>query len=74
MVDNHRAASDDLADRIEACFAANGIGLWALEVVATRPCIGFTGALSPSSGTSLSSAARHSRCIRSSLTSKRENR
>jgi RimJ/RimL family protein N-acetyltransferase len=43
-----RAASDALADRIEARFQEQGFGLWALEVAAPGPAspgefIGFTG-------------------------------
>jgi ribosomal-protein-alanine N-acetyltransferase len=38
-----RGESDDLVDRIEASFDANGFGLWALEVKATGEFIGFTG-------------------------------
>lgn len=38
-----RAESDAFVDRINAGFAAHGFGLWALEVVASREFIGFTG-------------------------------
>ena len=38
-----RAASDALADRIEARFEQNGYGLWALEIADTGQFIGFTG-------------------------------
>jgi RimJ/RimL family protein N-acetyltransferase len=38
-----RDASDALVDRIEASFAEHGIGLWAVEVVAGPPFIGFVG-------------------------------
>jgi RimJ/RimL family protein N-acetyltransferase len=38
-----RAESDAFADRIEANFAANNFGLWAVEVIATGQFIGFTG-------------------------------
>ena len=41
------ADSDALADRIEAGFEANGFGLWAIEVMATREFIGFTGLSRP---------------------------
>jgi ribosomal-protein-alanine N-acetyltransferase len=41
-----RAGSDAFADRIEARFADNGYGLWALELRDTGEFIGFTG-LSP---------------------------
>lgn len=43
-----RQASDLLVDRIEAGFARNGFGLWALEVVASGRFIGFTGLAVPS--------------------------
>jgi RimJ/RimL family protein N-acetyltransferase len=42
-----RADSDALADRIKAGFAANGFGLWAVEVTATGEFIGFTGLSRP---------------------------
>ncbi len=38
-----RAASDGFVARIEGRFAQQGLGLWALEVVATGSFIGFTG-------------------------------
>lgn len=38
-----RAESDMLVDRIEAAFARDGFGLWALEVTETGAFIGFTG-------------------------------
>jgi RimJ/RimL family protein N-acetyltransferase len=38
-----RAASDAYLDRIEALFAAQGFGLWALEEAATGRFLGFTG-------------------------------
>lgn len=38
-----RAASDDFVDRIEACFATRGYGLWAVEVVGGADFIGFVG-------------------------------
>src|SRR5579862_3811563 len=38
-----RAASDASIDRIEALFALQGFGLWALEVTETGEFIGFTG-------------------------------
>jgi RimJ/RimL family protein N-acetyltransferase len=38
-----RAASDQLVDRIEALFDAQGFGLWALELPDTAEFIGFTG-------------------------------
>lgn len=38
-----RAASDALADRIEAHFAKHGLGLWAVEVQGGEPFIGFVG-------------------------------
>jgi RimJ/RimL family protein N-acetyltransferase len=38
-----RAASDALADRIEALFDQQGYGLWALEIADTAEFIGFTG-------------------------------
>jgi RimJ/RimL family protein N-acetyltransferase len=41
-----RAESDAVVDRIEARFAADGYGLWALEVKESGQFIGFTG-LSP---------------------------
>lgn len=42
-----RAQSDELIERIEAGFEANGFGLWALEVLATGEFIGFTGLAVP---------------------------
>ncbi|MDA0563478.1 GNAT family N-acetyltransferase [Streptomonospora sp. S1-112] len=42
-----RAQSDALADRIEARMAAEGFGLWAVEVAATGAFIGFTGLSRP---------------------------
>ncbi len=41
-----QAASDELVDQIEACFATAGFGLWAVEVRRSGNFIGFTG-LSP---------------------------
>lgn len=38
-----RAASDALADRIEAHFAEHGFGPWAVEVEGGEPFIGFVG-------------------------------
>ena len=38
-----RAASDAYLDRIEALLQQQGFGLWALEQVATRRFLGFTG-------------------------------
>jgi RimJ/RimL family protein N-acetyltransferase len=38
-----RAASDAMADRIEAHFADHGFGLWAVEVRGIAPFIGFVG-------------------------------
>ncbi len=38
-----RRQSDAFADRIEAGFAADGFGLWALEVRGGAPFVGFTG-------------------------------
>lgn len=38
-----RAASDAVADRIEAGIAARGFGFWATEITATREFIGFVG-------------------------------
>jgi RimJ/RimL family protein N-acetyltransferase len=38
-----RGESDELVERIEAGFRANGFGLWALEVRASGEFIGFTG-------------------------------
>lgn len=38
-----RAESDTFVDRIEAAFARDGFGLWALEVTETGAFIGFTG-------------------------------
>ena len=43
-----RAESDDLIARIEAGFAAQGYGLWALEARATGELLGFTGLAVPS--------------------------
>lgn len=43
-----RAESDAVVDRIEAHFAANGFGLWAVEVQGGAPFIGFVGLLIPS--------------------------
>lgn len=37
------ARSDHMVDRIEAAFARDGFGLWALEVCQTGQFIGFTG-------------------------------
>lgn len=44
-----RAASDATIDRIEAQFAEQGFGLWALEVASSAQFIGFTG-LNPMPG------------------------
>jgi RimJ/RimL family protein N-acetyltransferase len=38
-----RAQSDGLADRIQARFAAQGYGLWAVEIPDEAPFIGFVG-------------------------------
>jgi RimJ/RimL family protein N-acetyltransferase len=38
-----RAESDALVDRIEAAFNQRGFGLWAVEVTAGAPFIGFVG-------------------------------
>jgi len=38
-----REQSDALVDRLEASLTQRGYGLWALEVLATRRFIGFTG-------------------------------
>lgn len=38
-----RAASAALIERIEACFDANGYGLWAVELPGQAPCVGFIG-------------------------------
>jgi ribosomal-protein-alanine N-acetyltransferase len=43
-----RRQSDDLIEKIEAGFEANGYGLWALELRATGELIGFTGLAKPS--------------------------
>jgi RimJ/RimL family protein N-acetyltransferase len=42
-----RAESDEFVDRIEAGFAANSFGLWAVEVVGEAPFIGFVGLAVP---------------------------
>lgn len=42
-----REESDDLVDRIEAAFAADGFGLWAVEVLDDQDFIGFVGLLRP---------------------------
>jgi RimJ/RimL family protein N-acetyltransferase len=42
-----RQQSDELIEKIEAGFEANGFGLWALEVRATGELIGFTGLAVP---------------------------
>jgi len=42
-----RRESDDLIEKIEAGFEANGFGLWALEVSATGEFVGFTGLSRP---------------------------
>lgn len=42
-----RAESDALAERIEAGFADDGFGLWAIEVTANGNFIGFTGLSRP---------------------------
>jgi len=38
-----REQSDEMIDRLEALFDAQGFGLWAVEVAATGEFIGFTG-------------------------------
>lgn len=38
-----REQSDEMVDRLEALFAVQGFGLWAVEVRATGEFIGFTG-------------------------------
>jgi RimJ/RimL family protein N-acetyltransferase len=38
-----RQRSDEMADRLETLFEAQGFGLWAVEVTATGEFIGFTG-------------------------------
>ena len=38
-----RPQSDALVERIEACFVANGFGLWAVEVLGQERFIGFVG-------------------------------
>jgi len=43
-----RAESDELADRIEAHFARNGFGLWAVEVPGAHLFAGFLGLSTPS--------------------------
>jgi ribosomal-protein-alanine N-acetyltransferase len=42
-----REESDDMVDRIEAGFAADGFGLWAVEVAGGPPFIGFVGLAVP---------------------------
>jgi RimJ/RimL family protein N-acetyltransferase len=42
-----RQQSNELIEKIEAGFEANGFGLWALEVRATGELIGFTGLAVP---------------------------
>ena len=42
-----RRQSDELVERIEGGFEANGFGLWALEVRASGEFIGFTGLAVP---------------------------
>ncbi|HWI96207.1 MAG TPA: GNAT family N-acetyltransferase [Solirubrobacterales bacterium] len=42
-----RRESDELVEKIEAGFEANGFGLWALEVRGTGEFVGFTGLASP---------------------------
>jgi ribosomal-protein-alanine N-acetyltransferase len=42
-----RGQSDELVEKIEGGFEANGFGLWALEVRATGEFIGFTGLAVP---------------------------
>lgn len=42
-----REQSDDLIEKIEAGFEANGFGLWALEAQATGEFVGFTGLATP---------------------------
>jgi ribosomal-protein-alanine N-acetyltransferase len=37
------AASDAMIDRIDATFATEGLGLWAVEVPGVAPFIGYTG-------------------------------
>jgi ribosomal-protein-alanine N-acetyltransferase len=43
-----REQSDDLIEKIEAGFDANGFGLWALQVKSTGEFVGFTGLAKPS--------------------------
>jgi ribosomal-protein-alanine N-acetyltransferase len=43
-----REQSDDLIEKIEAGFDANGFGLWALQVKSTGELVGFTGLAKPS--------------------------
>jgi RimJ/RimL family protein N-acetyltransferase len=38
-----RAESDDFVDRIEACFAERGHGLWVVDPGGTGGCVGFVG-------------------------------
>jgi ribosomal-protein-alanine N-acetyltransferase len=38
-----RRESDELVEKVEAGFEANGFGLWAVEVRATGEFVGFTG-------------------------------
>jgi ribosomal-protein-alanine N-acetyltransferase len=38
-----RAQSDEFVDRIEACWAERGWGLWAVEVVGGAPFVGYVG-------------------------------
>jgi RimJ/RimL family protein N-acetyltransferase len=42
-----RAESDELADRIEAEFAAEGFGAWAVEIPGVTPFAGFVGLSRP---------------------------
>jgi RimJ/RimL family protein N-acetyltransferase len=42
-----RRQSDDLIEKIESHFEANGYGLWALELRATGEFVGFTGLAKP---------------------------
>ena len=42
-----RAESDAFADRIEAHWRTYGFGLWAVEVVAGEPFVGFVGLAVP---------------------------
>jgi RimJ/RimL family protein N-acetyltransferase len=42
-----REQSDAMADRIEAKFARQGFGFWAVEVLGTAPLVGFVGLNAP---------------------------